>query len=129
MRVIDLYLSAGILAMILVSSSRYNQRFGDMLEGTIVVKERSCGGVSLSHAQKLDTTESYEPVYKAARLLSEDEALLIKSTLVRHEKFHNEGLYRPDSLIALRGKAVPQCLQPACIDQLQRQPISSFPLR
>ncbi len=91
MRIIDLYLSGGILAMLLVSSSRYNQRFGDMLGGTIVVKDKASGGVSLSHVMKLDTTDSYEPVYRSARLLQEEEALLVKNALIRYEKYPNEG--------------------------------------
>ncbi|NVK26485.1 MAG: RDD family protein [Flavobacteriia bacterium] len=92
MRLVDILMSAGSLALLMVSTSRYNQRFGDVLGGTIVVRERSTHqSVSLSHVMKLDTKDSYEPVYPRARLLSEDEALLLKRTLVRYESRQNEG--------------------------------------
>lgn len=92
MRIPDLMLSAGSLAVLMISSSKYNQRVGDVLGGTIVVKENSrAEGVSLSHVLKLDTLASYEPSYPAVRHLSEDEAVLLKKVINRYEKHQNEG--------------------------------------
>ncbi|KAB2814380.1 RDD family protein [Phaeocystidibacter luteus] len=105
MRLVDILMSAGSLALLMVSTSRYRQRFGDVLGGTIVVRERNAQqSVTLSHVMKLDTKDSYEPVYPRARLLSEDEALLLKRTLVRYESRPNEGHQK--AIVELSNKLV-----------------------
>lgn len=92
LRMIDLYFSVGSIAVLMTSSNAYRQRFGDILGGTIVISENVTDGtVSLSHVIGLDTTDSYEPVYPRARFLKEDEAMLIKKVLIRHEAKNNEG--------------------------------------
>lgn len=92
LRIVDIYFSIGSLAILMISSGKYNQRFGDILGGTIVIKEKTVlNSVSLSHVMNLDTKDSYEPVYPRARLLKEEEAMLVKTTLSRFESKRNDG--------------------------------------
>lgn len=92
LRLIDIYLSLGSLAVLMTASNPFRQRFGDVLGGTIVIVEASkLDKVSLKHVKGLDTTDSYQPVYPSARLLSEDEAMIIKKALVRHDSKNNDG--------------------------------------
>lgn len=91
MRAVDILLTLGSLAMVMVSTSKLGQRVGDVLASTIVVYDSSTRTVSLSHILNLDTVDSYTPKYKSARLLSEEEALLVKKVIVRYEESKNEG--------------------------------------
>lgn len=95
LRLIDIYLSLGSLAVLMTASNPFRQRFGDVLGGTIVISEGSdLDKVSLKHVKGLDTTDSYEPVYPRARLLSEDEAMIIKKAIIRHDSKNNDGTFK-----------------------------------
>lgn len=91
MRIFDIVLTGGSMASILVISGKYSQRLGDVLGGTIVVRDRMERAISLEHLLQLETVENYEPTYPSARLLSEDEALLLKQTLLRYERNQSAG--------------------------------------
>lgn len=91
MRFVDIFLTAGTLATLMIVSGKYSQRVGDILAGTIVVRDKSERSISLNHVLNLDTVDSYTPQYPRARLLSEDEALLIKQVVLRFEQRPNEG--------------------------------------
>ncbi|GGH74239.1 RDD family protein [Phaeocystidibacter marisrubri] len=91
MRIFDILLTSGALASVLILSGKYSQRLGDVLGGTIVVRDRMERNVTLKHILNLETTENYEPVFPNARLLSEEEALLIKQTVLRVERNPTSG--------------------------------------
>jgi len=96
MRVPDIFISAGALAAILVSSTERSQRMGDILAGTIVIRQVANYNVSIDGLMKINTVENYQPRYPEVLNLAEEDVVLIKQTLLRFTKYnnvaHNEAL-------------------------------------
>ena len=88
-RLIDIYLSFGSIASILIVSSSKAQRIGDVVANTAVVKMVPKTDLDLKSLLALHQQDAYNPQYPQARKLQEEDALLIKSTLDRHRKFDN----------------------------------------
>ena len=86
-RIPDLALSAGMLAVLMVGSSKKSQRLGDMMAGTILVQEpRSVLG-SVAQLQRIKSKDDYQPRYPAVIRLSEDDVLVLKELINRSTKF------------------------------------------
>lgn len=89
-RLIDIYMSLGSVAAILVVSSPKGQRIGDVVGNTAVVKRSSKAGLNLQELLALHQRNGdYTPTFPQARKLQEADALLIKSTLDRYRKYNN----------------------------------------
>ena len=86
---VDFLFSAGILAALLISTSKRNQRLGDMAANTAVVKLISSYSLKLKDILKISTIQDYEPLYPEVQNLSEEDMLLIKNTINRHYKQKN----------------------------------------
>jgi uncharacterized RDD family membrane protein YckC len=86
-RIPDLALSAGMLAVLLIGSSKKSQRLGDMLAGTIVVQEHKGALSFVSQLQSIKTKEDYTPKYPAIVRLAEDDVLLLKEVITRKERY------------------------------------------
>jgi uncharacterized RDD family membrane protein YckC len=89
-RGIDIYLSAGSLASILISSSEKKQRIGDVLANTMLVKTRTTRFGKLQEVLGIKSLETYKPVYTQAAKLKEADVLLIKETLIRYDEYKNK---------------------------------------
>lgn len=103
LRLVDIWLSAGTIATILTTSSPKNQRLGDMLAGTAVIKMKPRLMFSLNDIAKINTLENYEPTYPDVVHFSERDMLLMKSTLERYVKYPN--LAHANALTLLADKA------------------------
>jgi uncharacterized RDD family membrane protein YckC len=88
-RLIDIYLSLGSLAALLISSSPKGQRIGDMLAGTTVIKVRPTVNMSLNDLLNISSLDTYQPVYHSVRTMSEEDMLLVKSVIERARKYPN----------------------------------------
>ncbi|MES2616499.1 MAG: RDD family protein [Bacteroidota bacterium] len=90
-RLFDIYLSIGTVAMLLISSNKAGQRMGDIISGTTVIKRKSTFGFRLSDILKLNENnkEEYAFEYPNARLLNEKDVILIKNTVFRYRQFSN----------------------------------------
>ncbi len=86
----DVFTSAGIIAILFVSASVKGQRLGDMTANTTVVKTNPRIQFQLKDILRIDSTESYTPVYHQVRQLSEQDMLLVKNALLRYREFPNE---------------------------------------
>ncbi len=86
----DVFSSAGIIALLFVSASAKGQRLGDMSANTTVVKINPKLQFQLKDILRIDSTESYTPVYPQVRQLSEQDMLLVKNTLLRYREYPNE---------------------------------------
>lgn len=82
-RLLDISSSIGLLAIITISSSPKNQRIGDYLADTTVVKITKTDRFSLRKIQELDSLKNYEPRYPEVVALSESDMLVIKEVLDR----------------------------------------------
>ena len=70
---------SGLVAVIAVAASDKNQRVGDMVAGTTVVKRRRSHSIRSTIYQDFD--QNYEPVYLEAKKLTSVEVDLIKEVL------------------------------------------------
>lgn len=82
-RVVDIVSSLGLVAAITISSSPKNQRIGDYLADTTVVKIPRTDRFSLHKITELDSLKNYEPQYPEVTALSEDDMLVIKEVIDR----------------------------------------------
>lgn len=89
-RSLELYLTAGAFAAIMVSLSDKNQRLGDLVANTVVVKERPSFNLSLVTLLSKKTINEYQPKYPSVVHMSEEDVLFIKEVLERYRKYKNE---------------------------------------
>jgi hypothetical protein len=78
----------GSAAILAISSSSRNQRIGDYLANTLVVK-KSNKRVSLSSIVSLSKKSSGDIKYSNVTLLSEEDMLIVKETVTRYKKYKN----------------------------------------
>jgi uncharacterized RDD family membrane protein YckC len=88
-RMIDIYLSMGAIASMLIASSTKAQRIGDIVSNTAVVKINPSVNLYLNDILKIQSRETYQPVYVQAKQLAEEDVLLIKSAIDRYRKYNN----------------------------------------
>lgn len=89
-RLLDIYISLGAIASMLIASSSRAQRIGDVVSNTCVIKLESSVYLSLNDILKIQSRETYQPVYAQVRHLAEDDVILIKNTIDRFRKYRNE---------------------------------------
>ena len=89
MRIVDVFATVGSLAALLISSTERSQRLGDILAGTMVIRQVPGNSITLSNLLKINTIDNYEPKYPEVQRLREDDVVLIKQTLVRATKYNN----------------------------------------
>lgn len=99
-RMIDIYLSLGGIASVLIASSGKAQRIGDVVANTAVVKLTPTMDLKLEDILGIQTKESFKPVYPEAKKLLEQDVLLIKTTLKRSIEFKNDAHDEAVALLA-----------------------------
>jgi uncharacterized RDD family membrane protein YckC len=101
-RLLDIWFSFGALATVLISSSPKSQRLGDIVANTAVVKASPNLFVSLKDVLKINTKETYEPLYPMVKHFKEADVLLMKQTLERYKKYRNTAHKEALSLLVQR---------------------------
>ncbi|HYV93156.1 MAG TPA: RDD family protein [Chitinophagales bacterium] len=89
-RFIDIWGSSGSIAVMMISSSNRNQRLGDLMANTAVIKLNPGAAVSFREILSFQTMETYKPVYFEAKKFSEQDVLLIKQTIDRFNRYKNQ---------------------------------------
>jgi len=89
-RLIDIILSAGSVAVITIMSNEKNQRIGDLVGGTCVIKTNPRNQMSIKDLLKIQTQENYKPKYEAVIKFTEEDMLLLKNTLDRARSNPND---------------------------------------
>ena len=88
-RLIDIWLSLGTVATLLVTSSPKAQRIGCLLSGTVVIRLRSSKAFSLRDILKINSLDNYTPTYPQVTVFNEKDMLFIKGALDRYTRFPN----------------------------------------
>jgi uncharacterized RDD family membrane protein YckC len=89
-RLIDIYFSGSLIAILTITSSQRAQRLGDILADTCVIKIKEKPEASLSSILKLNELHDQEPKYPEIIKLSEPEMLIIKECIDRYRQYPNE---------------------------------------
>ena len=88
-RMVDIYLSLGSVASLLISSTHKAQRLGDFLANTTVIKVRQRGHLGFNDILRIRSLENYVPVYPGIRMAAEADMLLVKNVLDRYASYPN----------------------------------------
>lgn len=99
MRLIDLNIASGIVALISISTSPKNQRLGDMAAGTAVITKKN--DINISHTILEDLAQNYVPTYPGVIKLSDNDARIIKDTFTIAKKTRDF-----KTMIKLRNKLI-----------------------
>jgi uncharacterized RDD family membrane protein YckC len=89
-RLIDILLSGGTVAMLTIMSNDYNQRLGDIVGDTCVIKTSPKNQMSINDVLKIKTQKNYKPKYEGVVRFTEEDMLLLKNTLDRAKLNPNE---------------------------------------
>lgn len=89
-RILDIYFSLGAIASMLIASSERAQRIGDIVSNTAVIRLQASVHLSLNDILKIQSRDTYQPVYVQAKYLAEEDVILIKNTIDRFKKYGNE---------------------------------------
>ena len=81
MRIIDISLFNGIIALIVVSSSKNGQRLGDMVAGTSVITLKN--NITISSTILEDIGNEYVPIYPLVIRLSDNDVRIIKEAFLK----------------------------------------------
>lgn len=88
-RIIDIGLSLGSLAVMLISSTEKAQRLGGIVSHTVVIKLRPTFPVALHDILNLREADDYEPTYPQVQQFTDEEMMVIKHALDRIQQYRN----------------------------------------
>lgn len=89
-RMVDIYFTLGAMAVVLINSTEFAQRLGDVVSNTTVIRRSSSLSIELRDILKIKTIGEYEPLYPNVRLLEEEDMLLVKRVIERNLKYRND---------------------------------------
>ncbi|MBI1836375.1 MAG: RDD family protein [Flavobacteriia bacterium] len=81
------WLGIGILGIFFSSISERNQRIGDLMAGSVVIKNKPSIKYSISDVLAIKNQTDYVPTYPAVVKLTDEDMLLIKTTIQRVRKY------------------------------------------
>jgi len=88
-RTVDFGMTAFSIGTISILMSEKNQRLGDMIANTTVIKLKPDRIVTLDDLQNLPDKEDYEPKYPQVTRYNDEEMLALKNLLVRYQQYQN----------------------------------------
>ncbi|MBO2012737.1 RDD family protein [Hymenobacter negativus] len=91
LRIIDVGLFSGMVAVITIAANGKGQRLGDLAAGTTVIKIRPVAPHAVPTAADLTAVAGYQPVFPQAALLADHDVTLIRQLLQRAAS-HNDYL-------------------------------------
>lgn len=89
-RLLDIYGSAGGIALLSILSSQYSQRPGDLLANTVVVNIGKTDRLTLEKLLQLHETRDHKITYPEVVKMPEEAMLLVKETLGKKVSQDNE---------------------------------------
>lgn len=90
-RWIDIWLTLGALATIMMMANDRRQRLGDLLSDTVVIKFSKNKRMSMERLGQLDALDKYTPKFPAILQYTEDDMLVLKEVLERYLKYKSPG--------------------------------------
>ncbi|MBL0103032.1 MAG: RDD family protein [Bacteroidetes bacterium] len=89
-RLIDIYFSLGVVGTVMVNSTTRGQRIGDILANTTVIRLKPQNRqLGLKMIERMRTSSEHTPQYREVLQMTEQEMLLIKSTIDQFGKYPN----------------------------------------
>jgi len=88
-RTIDIYGSFGSIASLGIMASSKNQRLGDFLANTVVVRVGKTERMQLNNLLRLNQLENYVPTYPQVINMNEEAMLIVKEVLHKNKTHNN----------------------------------------
>jgi len=101
-RFIDIWFSFGSIGIMLISSTDRQQRLGDLLANTAVIKLNPWASVNLEEILSIHSVDTYQPEYPDVKKYSEQDMLFVKQVLDRVKNFNNTAHHEALELLAER---------------------------
>lgn len=79
----------GVVGAIFSATSPKGQRLGDVMAGTVVIKNNASVKYSYQQIDEIKNNENYTAVYPNVIRLTDEDMLLIKNTILRVQKYPN----------------------------------------
>lgn len=86
---LDGMFSGGFIGILFIQTHPRSQRLGDIAAHTTVVNVRSVRSINLSDVLNISTAENYTVTYPQVRQLSEPDMLLVRTVLLRWQRYPN----------------------------------------
>jgi len=87
---VDIMVGSGMVAVVMISLSEKNQRLGDKVAGTTVVRIHA--RTNIHDTIFVETADIYQPLYPGVVILTERDISLVKEVLSRNRKIPNYSL-------------------------------------
>lgn len=84
-----IHICMGIIGFMYASISEKKQRMGDVMAGTIIIKDKSAVRYSLRDVLSIKSQDNYTPEYPGVIRFTDEDMLLIKNTIQRVRKYPN----------------------------------------
>lgn len=82
-RVVDIWFGFGFLAILFSSTSQRGQRLGDMMANTVIIKKKNSISYNLKTILGIKNTETHQTSYQNITKFTDEDMMLIKTTLQR----------------------------------------------
>jgi uncharacterized RDD family membrane protein YckC len=79
----------GLVGLMYASIAEKSQRMGDVMAGTVVIKDKSSIRYSLKDVLSIKNQENYTPEYPGVVRFTDEDMLLIKNSIQRVRKYPN----------------------------------------
>lgn len=89
-RWIDIWMSFFVFGSVLINSSRYAQRLGDILAGTTIIKFNSINNLELKDILKIEDQDNYSPKYPQVVQLNDEDMIIVKRAIHRQQQYRND---------------------------------------
>jgi uncharacterized RDD family membrane protein YckC len=84
-----IHIGFGVIGFMYASVADKKQRMGDVMAGTIVIKDKSAVRYSLRDVLSIKSQKNYTPEYPNVIRFTDEDMLLIKNTIQRVRKYPN----------------------------------------
>lgn len=125
-RFIDIWMSAGSVATLLISSSPYSQRLGGVLSGTTVIKKSATRRFTLKDILNIYSKENYEAQYPNAVRIPEKDMIFLKTVLDRCKKYKNKAHQQVLNDLAVKTAAILEVSVPNEKEAFLRKVLSDY---
>jgi uncharacterized RDD family membrane protein YckC len=84
MRLVDINIFSGVVALVSIGSSKKHQRLGGMASGTAVITLKN--KIGINHTILQEVADDYQPTYASVIKLSDNDVRIIKENFLRAQK-------------------------------------------
>lgn len=90
LRFVEIYISSGVLASIMINTTNLKQRLADIIAGTVLVKANTSQTIFADDLARIGSQNNYAPTYPEVLMFNESEMLSVKILIDRFVENQNK---------------------------------------